>query len=214
MMEWLERSDGSYVPSLLSPLGIKDKSTFLDLGCGSGYVNAYLASRHTLRHNLGLELEMETIRLAQRLNDNVKSISWICASAEAIPLQGATVDHTVCRAVLPYVVVSRVVAEIARILRPGGTVVFLLHSWTFYLRWLSLYPPNWKRSLSGLLHFFLGIWFNLTGRQIRIRLGGNLLGQTFQTEFRMRKLFKKYGIKLYKAVHGPEFLIYAAKCDE
>jgi len=214
LSEWEEKRDGQYVPKLLSPLQIRDNSTFLDVGCGSGYVNAYVARCCTCRLNLGLDLELETLSMARQLNGNSNSIFWVCASAEVIPLPDHSVDHIVCRGVLPLAVVNQVLAEMGRILRPGGTAVFLLHSWTFYLRWLSLNPRNWKRSVAGLLHFLLGLWFNLTGRQIQFRAGQHRIGQTFQTEFLMGRLLRKQRLVLKKVVRKPEFLAYAAKPAE
>jgi len=200
-----------YLTPFLAPLGIQDNSTVLDVGCGSGYVNAYLAARQKLRHNIGLDLELETVKLARQMNADAGTITWICASAEAVPLPDAFADSVVCRGVVPLATVNRVLAEASRLLRPGGTAVFLLHSWTYYLRWVSLDPRKWKRSVAGLLHFLLGLWFNLTGRQVRIVVGRHRISQTFQTEFRIRRLLWQQGMELYKVLREPEFLAYAVK---
>jgi hypothetical protein len=47
----------STFPDFSCPLKIRDNSTFLDVGCGSGYVNAYVARCYACRLNLGLDLE-------------------------------------------------------------------------------------------------------------------------------------------------------------
>lgn len=198
-----------YLSRLLSPLGIKDQSTFLDLGCGSGYVNDYVESRGNLRLNLGLDLDLGALQLARELNPHAGRVLWACASAEAIPLPDSSVDHIVCRGVVPLASVNRVLADTARILRPGGTAVFLLHNWTFYLRSLSLHARHWKRTFSGLAITLLGLWFNLTGQQIQPRLGRHRFTQTFQTEFRIRRLLRKYGMSVYRVERESEFLIYA-----
>ncbi len=67
---------------------------------------------------------------------------------------------------------------------------------------------NWKRSAAGLLIFLLGLWFNLTGQQIQIRLGRHRVTQTFQTEFRIHRLLRQHGMSVYRVVREPEFVIY------
>jgi SAM-dependent methyltransferase len=214
VVEYTHRGRAEYLEPLLAPLEIAEHSRFLDLGCGGGYVNGFLAAHNRLRCNIGLDLFPETVALARELNSGARPILWICGSAEAIPLPDDSMDVVVCRGVVPLATVEKVVAETARILRPGGRAVFLLHSWSFYLRWLSLDPRKWKRSLAGLLHFFLGIWFNLTGQQLRVRLGERRLGQTFQTVARMRRVLAKRRLRLYRVKGDPEFLVYFEKLPE
>lgn len=200
-----------YLSPLLMPLGIRDGCTFADVGCGGGYINAFVAARHRLRLNIGLDLFPDTVRLARDLNRQASSVCWMAASAEAMPLQSASVDCLVCRGVVPLANVRRVLAEVGRVLRPGGTALLLLHSWSFYLRWLSWNPSQWKRSLAGLLHFFLGAWFNLSGWQVHVPWRGRSIGQTYQTAFRMRRLCPLYGIRVERVVHRPEFWVYVRK---
>jgi SAM-dependent methyltransferase len=200
-----------YLAPLLAPLAIRDGNVFVDVGCGGGYINAYVAARNSLRLNLGLDLFPDTVQLARDLNPQAGSVCWMAASAEAIPLASNSVDTLVCRGVIPLAQVRLVLSEIARVLRPGASAVLLLHSWTFYLRWLSLHPARWKRSLGGLLHFSLGLWFNLTGQQLRVPWRGRSIGQTFQTAFRMRRLGAQYGMRVERVVHRPEFWVYLHK---
>ncbi len=211
LKERLKSGTEQYLSWLLSPLDIQDNSAVVDVGCGSGYVNDYIASRLNLRHNLGFDFDLDAVRLGRELNANTGRILWICASAEAIPLPDSSVDHVVCRGVVPLASVSQVLAEIGRILRPQGTAAVLLHSWTFYLRWLSLRPGNWKKSLAGLVIFLLGLWFNVTGQQIQIRLGRHRVTQTFQTEFRIRRLLRQHGMSVYRVVRKPEFMAYVKR---
>lgn len=201
----------AYLSALLGPLAIRDGATFVDVGCGGGYINGFVAQRYRPKANIGLDLFPDTVALARDLNRQADGIHWCCASAEALALQGVSVDFLACRGVIPLADVHRVLGEIAYVLRPGAPAVLLLHSWTFYLRWLSLDPRRWKRSLAGILHFVLGVWFNATGQQLRVRWRGRAIGQTFQTAFRMRRLLRRYGMRLERAVNRPEFLAYIRK---
>lgn len=211
LKELAEHHSHAYLGPLLSPLQIRDETVVIDLGCGSGYINAYCATVKTLQNNIGLEFDFATLRLAREANVAQPSIRWLCASAECIPLGAETVDTVVCRVVIPLVDINQVVAEIGRILKPGGMALLALHDWKFYLRWLSFDPRNWKKSAAGLLHFLLGIWFNLTGNLIRPKYKGHRIGQTFQTVFRMRRLLASHGMKIKSVSHKVEFLIYVIK---
>lgn len=204
-----KKSDNAlYLSRLLSPLGITDNSTFLDLGCGSGYVNNYLASRMTFNHNIGCDIDLDALRLGRELETSPGKISWFCASVLSIPLVDSSVDHLVCRGVMPLVSVTQVTAEIARILRPAGTAVIGLHHWTFYLSWLSFPLRDWKKSVAGVLILLSSLWFNLTGHQIQLGLGRHRITQSFQTEYRIRRILKRYGLSVYRVVREPQFLVY------
>lgn len=200
-----------YLEPLLHPLGLRQDAVFVDVGCGGGAINAFVAARNSMRLNLGLDLEPETVLLARELNPNAPSVHWFCASAESIPLEAESVDTLVCRGVVPLANVRNVLGEIARVLRPGGRAVLLLHSWLFYLKWFSLNPRKWKQSLAGLVHFVLGSWFNLTGRQVTLQIGNHRIGQTYQTVYRTRRILSDFGMSLYQVVKQPEFLAYVVK---
>lgn len=209
LSEWASKKDGPYVPALLCPLEMKDNAVFLDLGCGSGYVNRFVGSHLAPMENIGMDYDAATIELAQRLNAGTGAVKWMCASAESVPLPDASVDYIVCRGVVPLAHVDTVFGEIGRILRPGGKVVLLLHSWTFYLKWLSM--RDLKRDVLAIFHCLVGMWFNLTGLQIQLRWGNHVVGQTWQTEGRVRQMLGRRGIRLYRVASTPEFLVYAQK---
>jgi len=205
------RMQDEYLLPLLNGLEIGDGVSFADLGCGSGYINAYLASRHRLHQNTGLELDFDALLLAKQLNAATPSACWLCASAEFIPLASNSIDAIVCRGVVPLARAEKVIEEISRVLKPGGRACILLHHWTFYWRWLRLDPRKWKRNAVAMLHFSLGLWFNLTGEQVQLRYRGKRIGQTWQTANRMKRVLAKYGLDLFKVRQNNEFFIYAVK---
>src|ERR1051326_4087242 len=149
-----------YLAGFLSPLSIQPGSTVVDLGCGSGYRNVCVGDHYGVRRNLGLELDRHELKLAGELAPS-SGVRWICASGEAVPLPAESVDHLICRGVVPLVTVERVISEIARVLRPGGNAVILAHRWSFYHPWFSLRPGQWKRSIVATLVLIQGLWFHL-----------------------------------------------------
>ncbi|WP_052667680.1 class I SAM-dependent methyltransferase [Nitriliruptor alkaliphilus] len=97
----------------------------LELGCGTGYVSAWLARRGA--RPVGLDpswRQLETARACQREFD--LHFPLVCAIAEAVPLPAASFDLVVSEygAAIwsdPY----RWIPEAARVLRPGGELIFL-----------------------------------------------------------------------------------------
>jgi SAM-dependent methyltransferase len=207
--ERMKSNTEQYLSQLLSPLEVTDNSTFLDVGCGSGYVNDYMASRKHLKHNIGFDLDLDAVRLGRNLETKPGHVLWFCGSALAVPLADLSVDHLVCRVVLPFVSINQVTSEIARLIRPAGTIALSLHPWSFYLPWFSLRPQNWKKAVAGSLIFISGLWFSATGKEFQFHLGRHKIAQTFQTEYRMRQILQRHGLDAYHVVREPEFIIYA-----
>jgi SAM-dependent methyltransferase len=208
LRERMKSDNEEYLEQLLSPLGIAEDSTVLDAGCGSGYVNNYLASRMSLKHNIGFDIDPDAIRLARELETEPGRILWFCASGLEIPLHDSSVDHLICRGLVPLIPVNQLAAEIGRIIRPSGTAVMLLHPWTFYLPQFSLRPQDWKKTVAAVLILLSSLWFNLTGWEIPVRWGRHRITMSFQTEYRIRRVFAKHGLSIYRVAHAPDFLIY------
>lgn len=204
-----KKSDNEqYLSQLLNPLEIGENSTFLDMGCGTGYVNNYLASKSSLKHNLGFDIDIDALRLGREMETNPGRISWFCASGLSIPLRDSSVDHLVCRGLMPIVSVTQVAAEIGRVIRPSGTAVILLHRWTFYRSWFSFRIQDWKKTVAGALILISSLWFNVTGQQVQFGSGRHRITLSFQTEYRIRRLLRKHGLIVYRVVDEPDFLVY------
>lgn len=100
----------------------------LELGCGTGYVSAWLARRGARPVGLDpTDAQLASARLFQQEFD--LAFPLVCAIAEAIPFTEASFDLVVSEygAAIwsdPY----RWIPEAARVLRPGGRLVFLGNS--------------------------------------------------------------------------------------
>jgi len=105
----------------------------IELGCGTGYVSAWLARRGA--RAVGLDLSAAQLATARRLQREFGlGFPLLHASAEAVPLASERFDLVVseygaCLWADPY----RWVPEAARLLRPGGRLVFLTNAFLLAL---------------------------------------------------------------------------------
>lgn len=112
----------------LGPVGVEPDETVLDFGCGPGFVAVHLARRtgpeghvHALDVNTDFVARARENARAAGLADRITTHH---SGDETIPLPDASVDRVYSRNVLEYVPdVDAVLAELARVLRPGGTMV-------------------------------------------------------------------------------------------
>jgi ubiquinone/menaquinone biosynthesis C-methylase UbiE len=94
----------------------------LELGCGTGYVQLALAQCHAgLR--VGLDRSPSMIRLTRRrLQRSGFPASLVRADAGALPFASASFDTVLATFPSDYIAAEATIAEIRRVLRPGGTV--------------------------------------------------------------------------------------------
>ncbi len=126
----------------------------LEIGIGSG-LNLPFYSRNVTRV-IGLEPSPKLLAMARRAERAGNgSVEFIEGSAEAIPLEGASVDTVVTTWTLCGIPdAPRALRDMCRVLRPGGRLLFVEHgrapdanvSW-----WQDRLTPVWKR-LGGGCH--------------------------------------------------------------
>ncbi len=97
----------------------------LELGCGAGQCSRWLARQGA--EVVGLDLSWRMLQHSRRLDEETSvDVPLVCATVTALPCADAAFD-LVCSAfgALPFVVDLRcALAEVARVLRPGGRCVF------------------------------------------------------------------------------------------
>ena len=100
----------------------------IELGCGTAYVSAWLARRGA--RPVGIDLSREQLATARRLQaEHGLDFPLMEGNAERVPLPDASFDLAIseygaCLWADPY----RWVPEAARLLRPGGRLIFLTNS--------------------------------------------------------------------------------------
>jgi SAM-dependent methyltransferase len=98
--------------------------TVADLGCGTGALAAALAPH--VRAVVGFDQSAAMLRAARRRLDGAANVELHRAELERLPLPDATCHAALAVLVLAYVAeVGPVLAEAARVLRPGGRLVLV-----------------------------------------------------------------------------------------
>ena len=95
----------------------------LDLGCGGGLTAEVLAGRGAAV--IGVDRSLPSLRIARRHAADALAIGYAGGDAGALALADRSVDVVVCVDVLEHVPsVSQVLTECARVLKPGGWLLF------------------------------------------------------------------------------------------
>jgi len=128
------------IPFLTAPI--------LELGCGTGHLQASLA-RHGLQA-IGLDRSPAMLRLARR-----RSTTLILADSQAIPLRPASMQTVVAIFPAPYIIAPATRHQIAQVLQPGGRLVVLLAAGTYDITrhplWQSYAADGWQVSAPALI---------------------------------------------------------------
>lgn len=114
--------------SALGVLGEVAGSDVLELGCGSAYLSAWLARRGA--RPVALDLSPHQLDTAQRCQARFAcSFPLLEADAAMVPLRSGSFDLVVSEyGAAPWCDPAEWLPEAARVLRPGGRLVFLTNS--------------------------------------------------------------------------------------
>ena len=113
--EEYEAARPSYPDDLLELLPVERSATVLDLGAGTGKLTRVLARRYA--HVIAVEPLDGMRAILERV---VPGAETLAGGAEAIPLPDASVDAVFAAQAFHWFATDDAVAEIARVLRPGG----------------------------------------------------------------------------------------------
>ena len=115
-----ERGRPSWPPEVLELFPIADDATVLDIGAGTGKLTRVLAARYA--HVIALEPLAEMRAILERRVPKAEALPGV---AEAIALDEASVDAVFTGQAFHWFANDVAVAEIARVLRPGGVLARL-----------------------------------------------------------------------------------------
>jgi len=99
----------------------KDNGLWLDLGCGTGWNISVLKLLGCKRKAIGIDLSEGMLRFAKSKNMNV-----VRGDAQRLPFSDSSFDGILAKGVLHHLPdVEEAVAELARVLKPGGMAVMV-----------------------------------------------------------------------------------------
>lgn len=157
----------------------------LDVGCGTGNppVRARIGAEDVV---IGIDLSLPSLRNAK---ERYPQRQFLCARAESLPFSDCSFERVVSAVAMPYTNIPLALAEIHRVLVPGGSLFMSLHPLRFTLdelRHALRYP---KASLYRLYVLGNGVIFHASGRVVG--LAGNV--ESFQTIRGIRLALKRAG---------------------
>ncbi len=110
------------------PVVADDDRYILDVGCGIGQtLKAMRLGESVERCVVGVDIDFDALEYG---NLHFEGINYTQCEAEALPFANDTFDLVFSRVAIPYTHIPSTLAEIARILKPGGRI------------WLTLHPPS------------------------------------------------------------------------
>lgn len=143
----------------------------LDVGCGAGQELLPFVEK-TRAFCVGVDAARELGAVGTQFLKETNAgnrVAFTRSFGERLPFAGRSFDVVLCRVALPYMHNREAIAEIARVLRPGGIFLLKTHAPAFYFgmirrRFKSFSP---KQIAYPLICLAGGAWHSLTGKQLR-----------------------------------------------
>jgi ubiquinone/menaquinone biosynthesis C-methylase UbiE len=141
----------------------------LDLGCGIGLTPQKLGFP-SIWQIIGLDISCAAVTQARL---SFPHRTFVCSEGAKLPFSASSLDRVISNVSLPYMDITKTLAEIYRVLIPGGRLLASLHPLTFTLTELRQALPNPKAALYRIWVLANGCAFHVSGRNF---------GEAFQTE--------------------------------
>jgi ubiquinone/menaquinone biosynthesis C-methylase UbiE len=182
----------------------------LDLGCGGG-VDLASWSVDASDEVTGLDIDPQRLAVAKARFPNR---TYQFGRGESLPFEEESFDRAISSVALPYMNIQKALAEICRVLVPGGGLSLSLHLPSFTIA--ELLHNAFPKPVPTLFRLYVmanGVLFHCAGRTV-----GFLKGRTesFQTERGMRVALNRAGFVDLSFRRAPEpvgetFMIEARK---
>jgi ubiquinone/menaquinone biosynthesis C-methylase UbiE len=158
----------------------------LDVGCGTGVPprKAGLSGDDPV---IGLDIDREALGVART---QFPKRQFLCGRAESLPLAACSFERVVSAVAMPYTDIPLALAEIKRVLIPGGSLFMSMHSLQFTLTELRRAFPTFIPTVYRLYVLANGVLFHATGRLIKFPNGRV---ESFQTIRSLKLALKRAG---------------------
>ncbi|HXU80386.1 MAG TPA: class I SAM-dependent methyltransferase [Polyangia bacterium] len=131
-----------YVPFSPERFGLRltAGSRVLDVGCLGGFGLFDFAMRRARRNHpvprmVGVDVDPGSLALGQALARHwtrPRQLSFTFASGESLPFETGSFDLVIARSVLQYLRIEPGLAELGRMVRPGGLLLMQIHAPAYY----------------------------------------------------------------------------------
>jgi SAM-dependent methyltransferase len=122
--ESMERGHRPVGEQAIERMRVPPDARVLDVGCGSGWASRLLASLAIRGRVTGIDISDEMIRIARESSGSFPNVDFETASAEQLPFGHNEFTHAFSMESLYYYRdIPRALAEIHRVLKPGGVFV-------------------------------------------------------------------------------------------
>ncbi len=184
----------------------------LDLGCGSGQDLGAWGVTDADRVT-GLDIDFDRLAVART---RFSRRTFVHSIGECLPFQSASLDRVISAVALPYMNVPQALAEMHRVLVPGGAVALSLHLPEFTMAELHKALPKPVPTIFRLYVMANGLLFHFSGKTGRFVNGRT---ESFQTERGMTIALARAGFinpafDRGKGNAGPTFRVKAEKPRE
>jgi arsenite methyltransferase len=167
-------------------LGAQPGDRILDVGCGPGFYVAELLEQVGPEGSVvGVDASAPMLAVAAKRSEGHANASFLEGDVTALPVADADFDRVLSVQVLEYVAdIPAALAELRRVLRPGGTVLLWDVDWAT-VSWHSEDPDRMERVLKGWDKHLTDPWLPRT-LAARMREAGfedvQLQGHAFATD--------------------------------
>ena len=123
----------------LALMDLKPDDRVLDLGCGTGWASRRIARMVTAGEVVDLDVADEMLRRAERTSAGINNVRYVWGSAENIPAADNYFSKVLSvESFYYYADQGRALAELRRVLQPGGKLFILINLYKenpYSLRW-------------------------------------------------------------------------------
>ncbi len=127
----------AYVSEVLTQKGLSTKQKIIDIGCGAGFIaNGLAAAGHEV---LGIDLSGPSLAVAEKYAPRGAEVRYKKGDGTELSEDSGTYDVALLLDVLEHVdAPEKLIAEAARMVRPGGLVFFHTFNRTQIARFLAI----------------------------------------------------------------------------